>query len=115
MTGLKVILEERYHGDELDFAGVAIAISRIPYGRPEDLTPEGVLHDWRGTCSTKHMLFAAIVEGTWPWRRPLLWHRPYIVTQASARDRWGNNVAGVVPPSGLVDVHTFATAEVNDR
>jgi hypothetical protein len=92
-----------------------LAISRIPYGRPSQLTPRVVIREWRGTCSTKHVLLAALVHEQWPATEVRLWHRPYLVTPTFARQRWGQAVASVVPCDGLVDVHTFATLELAAR
>ncbi len=114
MTGLKARLDERC-GRELDLAGAVLAVSRIPYGRPSVLTPAGVLAEWRGTCSTKHLLVATIIREAWPEIAPRLWHRPYVVTPELAEARWGLAVAAAVPHAGLVDVHTYATLELDGR
>jgi hypothetical protein len=111
--GLKALLEARRGGD-LDLIGVALTISRIPYGRPSQLSPLGVVQEWKGTCSTKHVLLAAVVEEAWPAEQMALWHRPYLVTRELATARWGSRVATVVPPDGLLDVHTFATLARDD-
>jgi hypothetical protein len=39
-------------------------------------------------------------------------HRVYRLDPQSARERFGEEVAAVVPEDGLVDVHTYATAMV---
>ena len=39
---------------------VVNAVHAIPYGRPRSRTAEGVIHEWKGTCSTKHALLAAL-------------------------------------------------------
>ena len=49
---------------------VVAAIHAIPYGRPASRTPDGVLREWKGTCSTKHALLAQIVAERWPQLRP---------------------------------------------
>jgi hypothetical protein len=110
---LTALLEERCERVGMDLVTTALTISRIPYGRPGRLTARGVLDEWIGTCSTKHMLFAAVVSESWPELRPRLWHRPYLVTRELATSRWGGQVAGAVPATGLVDVHTFATLELD--
>ena len=99
-------------GRDLTLVETVIEISTIPYGRPRDRTPRGVLADWRGTCSTKHTLLAAIVSEAWPECRPKLWHRVYRVTREFATRRWGEPVAAAIPRQGLVDVHTFATLDL---
>lgn len=112
---LKAELEARCGEGDLDLPGAVVAISRIPYGRPRRLSASGVLDGWRGTCSTKHLLFAGVAAEAWPDLDPRLWHRPYTVTPRLARERWGSQVAASVPAEGLVDVHTFATVTVGDR
>ncbi len=111
MPTLKDELETLTGREPLDLKHTVLAVSRIPYGRPSVLTPRGVLRDWRGTCSTKHLLLAAIVGEEWPDVALRLWHRPYRVTPELAKDHWGEEVADHVPREGLVDVHTFATIE----
>ena len=115
MTDLKVMLERRCGQVTSDHAAVAVAISRVPYGRPSTLTAAGVVEEWRGTCSTKHMLFAEIVRAVWPDLRAELWHRPYLVTRELAEAHWGHVLLDVVPSAGLVDVHTFATIQLRDQ
>jgi hypothetical protein len=102
-------------GCELDLVGIVLAVSRIPYGRPSALTSEAVLDEWRGTCSTKHLLLADVADEAWPATSPELWHRPYLVTGDLAEKRWGPRVAATVPESGLVDVHTYATLALDGR
>jgi hypothetical protein len=102
-------------GSELDLVGTVLAVSRIPYGRPTALTSETVVHEWRGTCSTKHLLLADVAGEAWPATAPELWHRRYVVTRAFAEARWGATVAATVPERGLVDVHTYATLELARR
>jgi hypothetical protein len=108
-------LTEAFHGrvrSDLDLIGTVLAIGEIPYGRPSERTAAGVITDWRGTCSTKHLLLARLVAERWPHVPVVLWHRVYTVRRAWARARWGPRVAANVPARGLVDVHTFATADV---
>lgn len=97
---------------DLDLVDTVLAVSRIPYGRPPELSPEGVLASWRGTCSTKHLLLAGLVAEAWPGVRLGLWHRVYTVDPGWASTRWGPEVAAVIPPAGLADVHTFARADL---
>ena len=94
---------------------VVLDVSRIPYGRNHDRSARGVIAEGRGTCSTKHLLLAQIVDEQWPDLRPTLWHRVYRVTPELAEARWGPPVARVVPAAGLVDVHTFAVVTVDGR
>jgi len=88
------------------------AVREIPYGRPSVRTPAGVVEDWRGTCSTKHALLVALLEGR-PEFDVRLVHRVYRLDRKNARERFGDEVAAVVPEEGLVDVHTYATAMVS--
>lgn len=100
-------------GGEPGLRDAVLAVSRIPYGRPSERTAEGVVREWRGTCSTKHLLLARLIGERWPEHRVELWHRPYTVTRDLARKRWGEGVADAVPAEGLVDVHTFATVRID--
>jgi hypothetical protein len=90
-----------------------LAISRIPYGRPSRLTADAVLEEGRGTCSTKHLLLVSVATTTWPSTKPALFHRIYLVTKELAAAKWDHAVARLVPPGGLIDVHTFATLAIN--
>jgi hypothetical protein len=99
----------------LELVDVVLDVSRIPYGRNHDRSARGVIAEGHGTCSTKHLLLAHIVDERWPELQPTLWHRVYRVTRALAEARWGAPVARVVPADGLVDVHTFAVVTVGGR
>jgi len=88
-------------------AGLAVAISRIPYGRPSELTAEGVVADWRGTCSTKHLLLRTLAPVCETGASVDLIHRIYQVTAEEAEARWGPVVASTIPRGGLTDVHTY--------
>jgi hypothetical protein len=101
-------LEDRSGVGALTFAQAVVAISRIPYGRPSERTAGAVLREWRGTCSTKHMLLAEVARERWPQTQLRLWHRVYRVTRAFVAERWGPRTSDLVPLDGLVDVHTFA-------
>jgi hypothetical protein len=98
-----------------DLCTLVIALSRIPYGRNREARAEAVVDEWRGTCSTKHLLLRDLVAERWPTQQLELWHRPYLVTRELAGDAWGQDVATAVPEAGLIDVHTFATVEVSGR
>ena len=99
-------------GGEVDLVGTVLAVSRIPYGRPAELSARGVIAAWRGTCSTKHILLAALFEETWPEVPVSLWHRVYKVSATWAAAHWGSEVASTVPAAGLVDIHTYARADL---
>lgn len=51
---------------EPDLRTTVLALSRIPYGRPDNLTATGVIAAWRGTCSTKHLLLRDLLAEHWP-------------------------------------------------
>ena len=40
---------------------VVEAVRKMPYGRPVERSAQGALAEWRGTCSTKHALLAAVL------------------------------------------------------
>ena len=86
---------------------VVNAAQAIPYGRPPVRSPEGVLRSWRGTCSTKHALLAAILRERWPDLHPRLIHRVYRADRDSVRSRYGAAAAAAVPAAGLTDVHRY--------
>ena len=90
------------------------SVRAIPYGRPSVRTPEGVVDEWTGTCSTKHALLAALLEAR-PGFDLQLVHRVYRVTPEVARERFGEAAAAAVPREGLTDVHTYATVLVDGK
>jgi hypothetical protein len=94
-----------------DVPSLVVAVSRIPYGRPSVPTGAGaadaVVDEWRGTCSSKHLLLQTAVPLVAPGRTIELVHRVYRVDTATARERWNDQVARHVPAGGLVDVHTY--------
>jgi hypothetical protein len=83
------------------------AVQAVPYGRPVARTAEGVMGEWKGTCSTKHALLARLLSERWPELRPRLVHRVYRVSRGSARQRYGGVAAAAVPEDGLTDVHRY--------
>lgn len=95
------------------FAEVVNALASMPYGRPPCRTPEGAMEAWLGTCSTKHVLLMLVCRDLFPERRIELVHRVYRLGPAEARRHFGDDAAAAVPPEGLVDVHTYATALVD--
>ena len=86
-------------------------IREIPYGRPAERTPEGVVQEWKGTCSTKLALLGELLEGRPEFELQLV-HRVYKVDRAQAEALFGDEAAAVVPEEGLVDVHTYATVNI---
>ncbi|HZA20802.1 MAG TPA: hypothetical protein VE889_08140 [Actinomycetota bacterium] len=101
-------------GETAAFREVLEAVRRIPYGRPADRTVEGVIREWRGTCSTKHDLLAVFADERWPLDIRIM-HRVYNLTPAIARRLFGEEAATVVPADGVMDVHTYMTAIVDGR
>jgi hypothetical protein len=95
-------------GPEPDLIDVVEAIRAIPYRRPTERTPAGVIAAWAGTCSTKHALLWQLVAEHFPDVTCRLVHRVYRVTPELARARFGPDAATAVPPEGLLDVHTYA-------
>jgi hypothetical protein len=91
------------------------AAQAIPYGRPSSRTPEGVIGDWKGTCSTKHALLAQIIGERWPHLRPRLIHRVYRADRASVLSRYGRLAASTVPEAGLTDVHRYLVITVGGQ
>ena len=91
---------------------VVAAVQSIPYGRPAQRNAQGALTEWRGTCSTKHALLAAVLAERWPETAPQLVHRAYRCMPADAARRFGPRAAAAVPPGGLWDVHRFLTVQV---
>lgn len=97
------------------YAQVIEAVHAIPYGRPGVRTPEGVVAEWVGTCSTKHALLAELLRERWPELRPRLVHRVYRVDRNSALRRHGPIAAAAVPAYGLTDVHRYLLIDVGGR
>jgi len=86
---------------------VVSAVQAVPYGRPRVRTAEGVIGEWKGTCSTKHALLARLLGERWPELQPRLVHRVYRVSRSSVLQRYGAEAAGAVPAGGLTDVHRY--------
>lgn len=98
-----------------DLRAVVAALRAVPYGRPEPRTEEGLVAQWRGTCSTKHALLARSLAQLRPGSDPRLVHRVYRLTREEADARYGAAVAARVPAEGLVDVHTYVVATLEGR
>ena len=86
---------------------VVNAVQAIPYGRPGSRTAEGVISEWKGTCSTKHALLAQLIRERRPDLRLGLVHRVYRVSRGSVIERHGADAASAVPDGGLTDVHRY--------
>jgi hypothetical protein len=86
---------------------VVTAVHSIPYGRPATRTISGVLAEWKGTCSTKHLLLVAVLRELWPETQPRLVHRVHRIRPTEAAQRYGDDVAAHVPLEGMVDVHRY--------
>lgn len=98
------------NSSEASLVELVEAVRTLPYGRPSERTVEGMLRERRGTCSTKHLFLAQRLVEWFPETEPLVVHRVYRLDRASARQRYGEQVARNVPKdSGLVDVHRYLT------
>lgn len=94
---------------------VVEAVRSIPYGRPAVRSIDGVLDEWRGTCSTKHALLASVLFERWPRTSPGTVHRVYRLTPEEARARFGENAAAMVPAESIWDVHRYLTVDIDRR
>jgi hypothetical protein len=83
------------------------AVRALPYGRPSDRTVDGMLRERRGTCSTKHLFLARALAELFPETDPSIIHRVYVLDRDRARDLFGLDMAEVLPPGGMVDVHRY--------
>ncbi len=102
-------------GVSATLADLVEAIRAVPYGRPRDRTPAGVVSDWRGTCSTKHALLAELTDIRWPGLEPRFVHRVYRMTPSLCRTLFGDRAVAAVPPDGVTDVHSYLTLSIQDR
>jgi hypothetical protein len=94
---------------------VITTVQAIPYGRPGSRTAEGVIGEWKGTCSTKHALLAQLLRERWPDLQPRLVHRVYRVSRGSVIQRHGADAAAAVPEDGLIDVHRYLVITLAGR
>ncbi len=66
---------------------VVEAVQAIPYGRPGLRTAEGVISEWKGTCSTKHALLARLLrERSFPAGQPWDGHQSMNLACGDGRD-----------------------------
>lgn len=98
-------------GEDASLWELVNAVKEIPFGRSSDRTPDGVVTEWRGTCSTKNALLLELLADRPEFDMQLI-HRVYRVDRDSATRLFGADAARFVPPEGLVDVHTYATVLV---
>jgi hypothetical protein len=82
------------------------AVKEIPYARPSDRSADGVVEEWRGTCSTKHALLAELLADR-PEFDLELYHRVYRVEPSM----FGEGI----PPESLVDVHTYGSLVIEGK
>lgn len=54
---------------------VVEVLRSLPYGRPQPRTEEGVVSEWKGTCSMEHMLLFRGLRELAPRSNPRLIHR----------------------------------------
>lgn len=97
-----------------DLIAIVERVRAIPYGRNVDRSPTGVLAEGRGTCSTKNALLLGLLEEH-NELDPRLVHRIYRIDRERARELFGARAAALVPPEGLVDVHTYVTMLIDGR
>lgn len=95
-----------------DWRAAVRAVQQLPYGRPVSSGSEAVAVEQRGTCSGKHALLVKLLGLLAPELKIGVVHRVYRVDPAFARRCWGSQIAAVVPPAGLIDVHTYLRVEV---
>jgi hypothetical protein len=93
--------------DDASLGQVVNAAQAIAYGRPWVRTAEGVIAEWTGTRSTKHVLLARLLRERWPELPPRLVHRVYHASRSSVLQRHGAAAASAVPAGGLTDVHRY--------
>ena len=91
------------------------AVRALPYSRPSDRSVEGLLRERHGTCSTKHLFLAQALAERFPHTQPQIVHRVYRAEREQIRERYGNEVAAVVPQDGLVDVHRYVRIQIGGR
>jgi hypothetical protein len=90
-------------------------VRAIPYGRPSDRTVRGMLREQRGTCSTKHLYLAQQLAQRFPMTEPEIIHRVYRLERNRARELFGEEIAQMIPPDGLIDVHRYLTIKIDGR
>ena len=110
---LKSLIARAGLPENASLADVVEAVRSMPYGRPTERSAQGALTEWRGTCSTKHALLAAVLAEHWPHTDPQLVHRVYRCTPEDAARSFGPTAAAAVPEEGLWDVHRYLTIELN--
>ena len=111
---LKSLIARAGLPENASLADVVEAVRSMPYGRPTERSAQGALAEWRGTCSTKHALLAAVLAEHWPDTDPHLVHRVYLCTPEDAARSFGPTAAATVPEEGLWDVHRYLTIELSD-
>ncbi|MFC5886405.1 hypothetical protein RMN57_03690 [Kitasatospora sp. CM 4170] len=110
---LKSLMARAGLSESASLVEVVEAVRSMPYGRPAERSAQGALAEWRGTCSTKHELLAAVLAEHWPDTEPQLVHRVYRCTPDGAARSFGPTAAAAVPEDGLWDVHRYLTIELN--
>ena len=110
---LKALIVRAGLPENASLAAVVAAVRSMPYGRPVDRSAQGALAEWRGTCSTKHALLAAVLAEHSPQTEPQLVHRVYRCLPADAARSFGPIAAAAVPEEGLWDVHRYLSIVLN--
>ena len=82
------------------------AVKAMPYARASDRRPRTIIEEWRGTCSGKHYMLAAVMDEL---AVPVeLTHRVYRLTREGAAQLFPA-ASRAIPEHGLTDVHTYAS------
>lgn len=76
----------------------------LPYARPLDNRPEGLIREWRGTCSGKHRLLRSLLQGLGYDARLMIATYRYDVPGPGAP---GPELVGILERGPVPDVHTF--------
>jgi hypothetical protein len=90
------------------------AMRALPVGGPLDQTAEAMLREGRGTPLAKHSFLLEVLRSRFPATRPVLVHRLYTLDRGRATAIYGEEVAGIVPASGIAHIHTYMTLTLGD-
>jgi len=90
-------------------------VRALAYERPSEPTVEAMLHERRGTCSTKHLFIAQALSERFPETDPQIVHRIYRLDRALAARLFGGSVARFVPADALIDVHRYLTITLDGQ
>ncbi len=92
----------------IDAARAFALVRDMPYERATDARPETLIEEWRGTCSGKHLLLAALLREL--GRDSLLMHVLHEFTPVNSR--WlPPHLVAEVTRAPIPDVHNFLMVE----